>query len=106
MTIFPRPHQTLSCLLREEQPHPSPQVTGGEAKLISRSNFSITSNQSVYSEVRNRVTSCEAALTRSHEPASLGVTPHIIALLGIHLTAQRGHQVQQRVLRGTAKKCQ
>lgn len=105
MTIFPRPYQTVSCLLREEQPHPSPQVTE-EAKLISRSNLSITSDQSVYSEVRNRVTSREAALTCSHEPASLGVTPHIIALLGIHLTAQWGHQVQQRVLRGTAKKCQ
>lgn len=42
----------------------------------------------------------------SHEPSSLGVTPHVVIFLGIHLTVQWGYQVQQWVLRGTAKKSQ
>lgn len=41
----------------------------------------------------------------SHEPAPLGV-PLRVPLLGVCLTAERGHQVQQRVLGGSSEERQ
>lgn len=41
----------------------------------------------------------------SHKPAPLGV-PLRVPLLGVHLAAKWGYQVQQRVLGGLAEQCQ
>lgn len=55
------------------------------------------------SEVKRPVSLGRAAA--SHKPAPLGV-PLRVPLLGVHLAAKWGHQVQQRVLRGLAEERQ